>query len=129
MRPLLVVGGALLVVSNLATCWAVFMSPWWAAAVNIIRTAGLAMLQMPLMTWANNSIDKTDLPHGSALITALRNVAGSAGVAVFVSIMEVAGALWGDTAGVAVSYGVMALASGLLFIGLAGRFDRKTDQG
>ena len=129
MRPLLVVGGTLLVVSNLATCWAVFVSPWWAAAVNVIRTSGLAMLQMPLMTWANNSIDKDDLPHGSALITALRNVAGSAGVAVFVSIMEVAGTLWGDTAGVAVSYGVMALASGLLFIGLAGRFDRKAELG
>lgn len=107
----------LLFAANALTSFAMVRASLLGLSVlNVVRCVAIACVQMPLQTWGNTSIDKADMPHGSALITALRNVAGSLGVVLFVSLAT-AGAI-DLTAGFALSYGVMA-ASSLLFAAVA----------
>ncbi|MDO4503267.1 MAG: MFS transporter [Coriobacteriia bacterium] len=105
MGPLCVAGAAMLVLANAACCLpAVYGSAGLLCVANVVRCVGVGMLQMPLVTWANSVIRPEDMPHGSALLTALRNVAGALGVAVLVAAFQLAGpvAAFGTMAGISV---------------------------
>ena len=58
---------------------------------NMVRCAAIGCLTMPLMTWGNTSVSQQDMPHASALLTSMRNIAGALGTAVFVGLFEAVG--------------------------------------
>ncbi len=92
IRALLLSGGALMALSCVLMCVpAVETSLPLLGALNALRCVAVGMLTMPLMTWGNASVPAPDMPHASALLTSLRNLAGALGVAVFVGIFATFG--------------------------------------
>lgn len=61
----------------------------YIAAVNAVRMVGAAMVMMPVTTAALNQLPQTLVPHGTAVNNTLRQVAGSVGTAVLVTVMTV----------------------------------------
>lgn len=97
MRPLLAAGALLLFVANAASF--VSCGVWQGqpaallalAALNCLRMLGVALLQMPLVAWGTSAVPQASLAQGTAILTALRNLAGAIGVAVFVGLLGVLG--------------------------------------
>ncbi len=119
IAPLAAIAGACLVVANTGMLFVDSQTPLWVAAMlNMVRCFAVGCIQTPLVTWGNNAIQNADLPHASALLTSLRNVAGALGVSVFVGVMSVAEGL----PGVHLAYAGMAAVSVLILVlGTLGR--------
>lgn len=56
-------------------------------AIYSLRLFGLSMFMMPITTDGLNSLDNSLIPHGTAINNTLRQVAGSIGSAILVTIM------------------------------------------
>lgn len=56
--------------------------------VQTIRSAGMAMVMMPLQTAALNSLPLKLASHGSAMFNTMRQVAGSIGTAALITVMS-----------------------------------------
>lgn len=92
VRALLLVGGVLSAVSCALMCLPALAASLPALCVlNALRCTAVGMLTMPLMTWGNGAVPSMDMPHASALLTSLRNLAGALGVAIFVGVFAVFG--------------------------------------
>ena len=92
VRALLLVGGVLSAVSCALMCLPALAASLPALCVlNALRCTAVGMLTMPLMTWGNGAVPSVDMPHASALLTSLRNLAGALGVAIFVGVFAVFG--------------------------------------
>lgn len=59
----------------------------WLGAVFAVRMAGLSMLMMPLSTAGINSLPRQLIAHGTAMDNTFRQVGGSIGTALLVSVM------------------------------------------
>ncbi len=100
IRALFIAGASLMFVSNIGmTLITMETSIWIAAALNALRNAAIGCLMMPLVTWGTNSISREMMPHGTALLTSLRTIAGAIGTAVFVGMMTMVAAGSVDTYG------------------------------
>ena len=55
-----------------------------------IRSLGIALVNMPLNTWSLNALDNSIIAHGTALNNTFRQVAGSLGTAILVTVMSIA---------------------------------------
>ncbi len=88
IRPLLLIGGLLTVVSNLGMFLITMDTPLWVASVlNVLRYTTVGCLITSLITWGAGGVDKSLTAHAAALLASLRMVAGAIGTAVFVGIM------------------------------------------
>ncbi|OLQ22793.1 MFS transporter [Listeria seeligeri] len=56
--------------------------------IQTIRSAGMAMVMMPLQTAALNSLPLNLAAHGSAMFNTMRQVAGSIGTAALITVMS-----------------------------------------
>ncbi|AIS66707.1 MFS transporter [Listeria ivanovii subsp. ivanovii] len=56
--------------------------------IQTIRSAGMAMVMMPLQTAALNSLPLNLASHGSAMFNTMRQVAGSIGTAALITVMS-----------------------------------------
>jgi DHA2 family lincomycin resistance protein-like MFS transporter len=64
-------------------------TPWWLIlAIHIGMSLGFAFLFGPLFTASLSSVPPQLYSHGSALVGSIQQVAGAAGVALFVAIMS-----------------------------------------
>ena len=84
----------------------------------VLMISGCGMLMMPTITWAMSKFDAKYISDGTAIITSLRTVAGSLGVAVFISIMTVAAqneTTAGQIFGVNIAFAVMYALTAVLF--------------
>lgn len=63
-------------------------SPLYLASMQAIRSFGLALALMPLQTEALNSLPLDIMSHGSAMYNTIRQIAGSLGTAVLVTVMS-----------------------------------------
>ena len=54
-----------------------------------LRMVGLTMVNMPITTWGMNALDNKDIPHGTAIANTARQMAGSLGTAILVTVMTV----------------------------------------
>ncbi|MBR2742093.1 MAG: multidrug efflux MFS transporter [Clostridia bacterium] len=54
-----------------------------------LRAVGIAFILMPLTTWGMNSLDNAVLAHATAINNTLRQVAGSLGTAIFVTVYSI----------------------------------------
>lgn len=61
----------------------------WLAFVYTVRTIGLSLVNMPLNTWGLNALDNRVMAHGTAIGNTFRQVAGSLGTAVLVTVMSI----------------------------------------
>lgn len=59
----------------------------YLAVVNAVRMFGVAMVMMPVTTAALNQLPQRLIPHGTAMNNTMRQVAGSIGTAVLVTVM------------------------------------------
>ena len=64
-------------------------SLYYLAFVYTIRTIGLSMVNMPLNTWGLNSLDNRVMAHGTAIGNTFRQVAGSLGTAILITVMSI----------------------------------------
>ena len=70
----------------------------WLTIIYTIRMFSLSLVNMPITTWAMNSLDNKVLNHGTSVNNTLRQVSGSLGTALLVSIdMAVSSSLSGST--------------------------------
>ncbi len=109
-RPLLVPGT--IIVS--AVLWMLtlvdqYTSVWAVLAGHIIISFGLALVFTPLFTASLSSVPPKLYSHGSAILGSVQQIAGAAGVALFVAVMTI------QTAGLAAAGAtpVDALAAGV----------------
>lgn len=87
----------------------------YLATLNGIRMISIAMVMMPMTTLALNQLPRDLIPHGTAMNNTFRQIAGSVGTAVLVTIMSTA-ATPGEGAtgmihGVNISFFVAAIAA------------------
>ncbi|MEE0845395.1 MAG: MDR family MFS transporter [Eggerthellaceae bacterium] len=69
----------------------------WLTIIYTIRMFSLSLVNMPITTWAMNSLDNKVLNHGTSVNNTLRQVSGSLGTALLVSIdMAVSSSLSGS---------------------------------
>src|SRR5690606_14094882 len=109
-RPLLVPG----VIAVSAVMWALTLvgpqTPVWAVvAGHVVLSIGLAFAFTPLFTASMGSVPAPLYSHASAILGSVQQVAGAAGIALFVAVMSLQTAA--ATAGGAA--GVEALAAGI----------------
>ncbi len=112
-RPLII--PAMFVVTGVL--WAMTLlgtETWWPLilAGHLVMSLGFAFLFGPLFTTSLSSINPQLYSHGSALLGSVQQVAGAAGVALFVAVMSAqsAGLLQAGTAGVEALAGGISLA-------------------
>lgn len=60
---------------------------WWIAVVYAVRFLGISMVMMPLTTAGINSLPMKQLSHGNAANNTLRQICGSIGTAVLITIL------------------------------------------
>lgn len=60
---------------------------WWIAVVYSVRFLGISMVMMPLTTAGINSLPMKQLSHGNAVNNTLRQISGSIGTAVLITIL------------------------------------------
>lgn len=96
---------------------------WVAAALNMLTCFAIGCTMMSLVTWGAESVGTGKTADATALLTALRTIAGSIGSSVFVAIMSAvtvasAGTYGTDASmhGVNVAYLAMALSSVAMFL-------------
>ena len=69
----------------------------WITIIYTVRMFSLSLVNMPITTWAMNALDNKVLNHGTSVNNTLRQVSGSLGTAVLVSIDAfVAGSMSGS---------------------------------
>lgn len=72
----------------------------YLATMNGLRMIAIAMVMMPMTTLALNQLPDDLIPHGTAVNNTFRQVSGSIGTAVLVTIMSTAAIPGGDVEGI-----------------------------
>lgn len=89
IKKLFVIGSIILLISTLGMATIHLDTSLWVTVVcNAMRNISIACLLMPLVTWGISNVDSGQTAHGSAVLTALRAIAGAVGAAVFLNIMN-----------------------------------------
>lgn len=86
-RVLSIIGLAILTISTVG--FATLTSTTdvvWLTILYTIRMASLSLVNMPITTWAMNALDNKLINHGTSVNNTLRQVSGSLGTALLVSI-------------------------------------------
>jgi Na+/melibiose symporter-like transporter len=74
-----------------------FLTPstplWYVGGAYTFRMVGITLVNMPISTWGLNSLPNAKIAHGNAIINTTRQVAGSMGTALLVTIMTLVSGL------------------------------------
>lgn len=106
-RGLAVAGAACLLAGTLAMTQVNTLTPMLAVALIILmRNLGMGLLNMPLNTWGMNALPNKLINHGNAVGNTFRQVAGSFGCALVISVYSLVVAGAGDS--IALSQAQMA---------------------
>jgi MFS family permease len=137
IRTLLLAGSAAMMLSNFGMFFIGMDTPLWVASgLNVVRCVAIGCLLMPLVTWGLSGIPVELTAHGTALLNALRTVAGAVGTAVFVGIMSLVASVsagqYGDGAslhGLNAAFLVMGIIAAGMLVGavLLARTKREDD--
>lgn len=89
-RPLIIPGGALLVVAmGMLLMLDENKTFWYLAGVAVVLNIGLSLLMTPLMSNALAAVPNRISSHGSAILNTLQQLAGAAGTALFIAVMGI----------------------------------------
>lgn len=81
----------------------------YVVCCQTLANISIAFLMMPLATWGMSQLSAEKTSDGTSLLTSLRTVAGSFGIAIFVGLMTYIGNLSTDIHGVKVTYICLAI--------------------
>ncbi|MCI9130056.1 MAG: DHA2 family efflux MFS transporter permease subunit [Eggerthellaceae bacterium] len=59
---------------------------WYIVILYMVRMLSMALVNMPITTWGMNALDTSLMNHGTSVNNTLRQVAGSLGTAIVVSV-------------------------------------------
>lgn len=91
-RAMSLVGMTLLLLSTLCFAFAqVDTNIYLLTAVFAVRMFSMALVNMPINTWGMNALDNKLMNHGTSISNTLRQVAGSLGTALVVSVYSAVG--------------------------------------
>lgn len=82
---------------------------WYILLMYSVRLFGINIVQMPVTTWSMSDFEGDIIPHANALFNTLRQIAGSVGTAVFVSVYTVVEQAANSLMGIHVAFGVSSL--------------------
>ncbi len=86
-RVLGVVGMVLLLITSIAFgLLSTSTALWFIVLIFVMRMFSIALVNMPITTWGMNSLDTSLLNHGTSVNNTLRQVAGSLGTAIVISV-------------------------------------------
>ena len=106
-------------------------SIYYLSALNAVRMLGISMVMMPSTTLGLNQLPKELIPHGTAMNNTFRQIAGSVGTAILVTVMATSQTMDGTVEGAIKGVNVAFFVAGLIVsIGLffSFRIDDKKDQ-
>lgn len=109
IKVLAVLAAVALLVSNVGMCALDPEAPLAViAALNVLRCLAAGMLTMPFTTWGNSELAPDQMPHATALLTSMRNIAGAVGSAACAGVLA--------TLGMPAAFAFMAAASLILLL-------------
>ncbi len=86
-RMLGLVGMGLLLATTVGFGVLTLASPlWYIVVLYVLRMFSMAIVNMPITTWGMNALDTKLMNHGTSVNNTLRQVAGSLGTAIVVSV-------------------------------------------
>ena len=124
-RVLSLIGTGVLTLTTVAF---VFLGPEtsiaWLTIVYTLRLFSLSLVNMPITTWGMNALSNELMNHGTSVNNTLRQVAGSLGTAIIVSVSTIAtnlsqptlGQTGANFFGIDAAFGVSALLCLIAFI-------------
>ena len=74
-----------------------------------VRILGINLVMMPINTWSMTDFTGEIIPHANAVFSTLRQIAGSVGTAIFVSIYSVVSYSSDSLTGIHYSFGASAV--------------------
>lgn len=89
---------------------------WFLCMIYTARMFGMSLVNMPITTWGLNSLENHMIPHGSAINNTGRQMSGSIGTALLVTIMAMVTNMHSDSASVAGTLSGMHAAFGAAVI-------------
>jgi len=98
----IIVTGAMTAFSSLGTETPV----WLVIGMHMLLSIGTALMMTPLMTTALGAVTPKLYPHASAIVNTLQQVAGAAGIALFITLFTVAATATGGDPLAALAGGV-----------------------
>lgn len=119
IKALLIAGGVIMTASNAGMLFigADDAGVLVLTLLFLVRSAAIACLMMPLVTWGVGALPDDKNAHGTSLISTLRTLAGAIGMSVGVGIMNsVAGAMGSILTGFRVSFALLSALSALLVV-------------
>lgn len=91
----------------------------YLASMNSVRMFSISMVMMPVTTLGLNQLPNNLIPHGTAMNNTFRQVAGSVGTAILVTIMVTAAIPEQQTAGAIHGVNISFIVAGVIsFVGL-----------
>lgn len=72
----------------------------WLVIAYTIRAAGIAFTNMPMNTWGINALENEMIAHGNAIANTMRQMSGSLGTALLVTVMSMVSIWVADTGAV-----------------------------
>lgn len=109
-RPLGILGLILLTIGS--GCYLFFRAQtetWVLVTLYTIRILGINLVMMPINTWSMSDFTGEIIPHANAVFATLRQIAGSVGTAIFVSIYSVASYTSDSLTGIHAAFGASAV--------------------
>lgn len=86
-RALGITGMGLLFITSIGFGLLSFSTPiWFIVVLFLVRMISMALVNMPITTWGMNALDTRLMNHGTSVNNTLRQVAGSLGTALVVSV-------------------------------------------
>lgn len=83
---------------------------WILVVVYTFRIIGINLMMMPVNTWGMSDFTGEIVPHANAMFSTLRQIAGSVGTAIFVSIYSITAAASGNSlAGIHYAFGASVI--------------------
>ncbi len=97
-RKIALTGCVILVVATLYMCIMTEDMPLWLLVVAYtIRAMGIACTNMPMNTWGINALENEMIAHGNAIANTMRQMSGSLGTALLVTVMSMVSIMLADT--------------------------------
>lgn len=89
-RKMSLVGLSIMTVTTFSFCFFTENSTaLYLCSIFCIRSFGMSMINMPINTWGINALDNRYVAHGNAVSNTARQMAGSIGTAIMITIMTI----------------------------------------
>ena len=108
-RMLAIIGLSVMAVGSLMLSFLEIHSTYLYVCVGYsLRSLGIAMANMPINTWGINQLPNSMIAHGNAINNTARQIGGSIGTAILVTVMTIVATSWVSPGAAATMNGINA---------------------